>query len=315
MFLVGQGRSGTTLFQQMLDAHPELSMIRETFFMPRLIEDWRLLYRDGHLDTDAIVEATRGRLDELGLEPGEAKRRMDALVEPTPASVIRAICTGPAEREGKSAWGDKTPRYVMHIPTLARTFPDARFVHLTRDGRDVWLSYRDQGFGPTDLRTAAYEWNRRVGTGRKAGRRLGSERYREVRYEDLIEDPERVLRSVCSFIDLPFDDAMLRHHEVADSKLPPVEENPHHRRAREPVMRSPRDWRATLTDSQIRDYEATAGALLEDLGYERRFPGVMPIAWGKAWLVTRPKAVKQARGHLHLRTRIRRLLRSGPPTG
>ena len=120
-------------------------------------------------------------------------------------------------RQGKARYAEKTPINVLHIELLADVFPEARFIHLIRDGRDVALSYLDTDFGASSLPEAAVQWRRFVRKGRRSGARVGAHRYQEVRYEDLVADPDTVLRSLCEFIDLPFDPSMLRYHERAGS--------------------------------------------------------------------------------------------------
>jgi hypothetical protein len=157
---------------------------------------------------------------------------------------------------------------VMHIPFLARTFPEAHFIHLVRDGRDVALSYLAADFGVESLGEAAIYWRRFVRTGYRDGRRLGG-RYREVRYEDLLEDPERVLRSLCEFVRLPYDPAMLRYQSQAERILATTSHAEHHQRIHLPPTRGLRDWRTQMDRRQVVLFEALAGDVLTEFGYER----------------------------------------------
>ena len=184
---------------------------------------------------------------------------------------------------------------VIHIPFLARAFPEARFIHLIRDGRDVALSYLDADFGVDSVGEAAIYWRRFVRKGRRDGRRLGP-RYREIRYEDLLADPETVLRSLCAFVEIPFDPAMLTYHRQADRILETTSHREHHERLHLPPTQGLRDWRTQMDGASLTLFEALAGDLLDQVGYER---GVGRI----------PRSAKIKTSGVHLAVLARRLQR------
>ena len=109
----------------------------------------------------------------------------------------------------------------MHMRMLAEQFPEARFIHLVRDGRDVMLSLRDQPFAPSSFTGVAEYWAGRVERARQAGERLGPGRYRELRYEDLVADPERELGRLCEFVELEYRPEMLHTATPRASRSPP----------------------------------------------------------------------------------------------
>ncbi len=118
--------------------------------------------------------------------------------------------------ENKPRWGDKTPQYVRAIPTLAEIFPEARFIHIIRDGRDVALSLIRERFGPGNVYTAAGLWRETIEAGRRGARILAPDQYLEVRYEALTGNPGETLRSICAFVGESI------HEDVLElSRLPP----------------------------------------------------------------------------------------------
>ncbi|MFN2388437.1 MAG: sulfotransferase [Actinomycetota bacterium] len=271
-FIVGSARSGTTMLRLMLNAHPEVAVPPESRFA---VELW-----DGRDEVDAgrFVERLAGHsmFHHWDL-PGEVVR--EELGGEGPCSyraAVSAAYEAYARVHGKTRWGDKTPRYVEHIPFLARLFPDARFVHLVRDGRNVALSYADVPFGPKTVGKAADLWARRVSAGMRAGRALEAGRYLELCYEDLVEDPEGEAKDLCDFLDLPFDPDMLDYTERArDAVLPRAARfNPHV--TERPTART-RSWQDDLEPIDAEMFEAIAGGVLSELGYERRYP--QPRAW------------------------------------
>jgi hypothetical protein len=146
-------------------------------------------------------------------------------------------------------------------------------VHVIRDGRDVALSFLDQGFGPRTISEAAVRWKRWVGRGRSAGRRLDPGRYTEVRYEALVDDPEATLGPLCGFLDLPFDPAMLRYFEPGRVAV----EREYYRSVRLPPTAGLREWRRDLSPQDVRTFEALAGGLLSELRYERGALTIGPV--------------------------------------
>ncbi|MDP8959746.1 MAG: sulfotransferase, partial [Actinomycetota bacterium] len=156
-------------------------------------------------------------------------------------------------------------------------FPEAKFIHVIRDGRDVALSYLWVAWGPRTLWEAARKWRRDVSAGRRHGASLGPERYLEVRYERLVAEPRRVLELVCDFAGLSFDERMLAFHTHARLQGRP-EWRGFHASVTKPVTGGLRDWSTQMPEQQVLAFEAVAGGLLEELGYPRRHEGI-PLPW------------------------------------
>lgn len=140
----------------------------------------------------------------------------------TPGEFVDRLFTAYAQRHGAERWGDKTPVYAGYLPLLHRMLPEARFVHIVRDGRDAAMSMVEK-WGEkewhTDLLFALKSWQRRVRLARRSGHGLGPDRYTEVRYEDLVADPEPELRRLCDFLGEPFDPAMTVPQRTASGEV------------------------------------------------------------------------------------------------
>lgn len=138
-FIVGSARSGTTLVRMILNSHPGVAVPPESRF---IVELWR-----GEKAVDvgetlaALAAHPRFQLWSLPIE--KVREQLGPTARAPYAEIMTAAYTAYAKSRGKTRWGDKTPRYVQHIPLLAELFPDARFVHIIRDGRNVALSYAD----------------------------------------------------------------------------------------------------------------------------------------------------------------------------
>jgi hypothetical protein len=138
----------------------------------------------------------------------------------------------------------------------------------------VALSHLNLKSGIDRVEEVAIVWKAQVDQGRRDGGRLGPERYREIRYEDLVKDPPEVLRSLCDFVELPFDERMLRYYERPSGAMGTPETEPQHESVRKPVQEKIRDWRQSMPKRDVEVFEALAGDLLGTLGYEVTAPSV-----------------------------------------
>ncbi len=151
---------------------------------------------------------------------------------------------------------------------MARLFPEAVFIHLIRDGRDVASSFLELGWADR-IEEAALHWRLRVRRGRRAGRALPAGRYHELRYEDLVADPAPQLRDLCAAIGLPFSPAMLDPSDRAGAVIRTTRHPVYHQRLAIPPTPGLRNWRVELSEQDVARFELLAGDTLAELGYER----------------------------------------------
>jgi hypothetical protein len=275
-FIVGSARSGTTFLRLTMNAHPEIAVPPESRFITELhagseeVEVGDFLHQ--------LASHARFSAWELPIEAVQAQ--LQGLTRASYSDAIAAAYTAYAHAHGKSRWGDKTPRYVVNIPELAELFPSSRFIHLIRDGRDVALSYADVPFGPSNVAKAAELWANRVAKGLRDGRVLERGRYIEIMYSDLVEDNEGEIKDICAFIGVDFEPSMLDPQETQKGALARADKyNPH---VKEQPIRRVRSWKTDMPPEHVEIFEAVAGELLSELGFERRFPNPGTLARLKA---------------------------------
>lgn len=281
--IVGAPRSGTTLLRFMLDAHPSLAIPPETGFLPVVA---------AHPDTTSPGELYRTITAHPPGSPAWGDFGIDAEVYESCLRQIPAFSVGEgvrtfyrmyAAKHRKIRYGDKTPMYCLHMPAIQALLPEAHFIHIIRDGRDVALSLRKMWFAPgKDIPTLATYWRDLVHGARAASSSVN--RYMEVRYEALIHDPESVLRSLCSFIELDFCPQMLRYWEHTPERL---KEHRLRRNAdgsvivthegrleqQQLTMQPPRAnrvfaWRTDMAADEQREFNRIAHDTLSELGYD-----------------------------------------------
>jgi hypothetical protein len=173
LLILGVRRSGTTLLRVMLDRHSQLAVPDETYFVPQLAD--RHLRR---VEAEDFLEDVRRVVDwDLPLDKLRARLRDGMPV----GEAIGAVYAVYAEEQGKPRWGDKTPMYMQNLRLLERLFPDARYVHLIRDGRDAALSFLSMPRGimtetwmqPRSTADFACQWRTEVAAARRLGARAG----------------------------------------------------------------------------------------------------------------------------------------------
>jgi hypothetical protein len=282
-FIVGMGRSGTTLLRLMLDAHPEMAIPPETHFLPDLIEAAGKRGTSAERLTELITsQRTWG---DFGLDADLLADRLRAQDPLDARAAARAFYRLYADKHGKARWGDKTPGYVRRMRPIGDTLPEARFMHLIRDGRDVALSRQRRGMGAHRSQAEmGARWRDRIRSARRQAKRLRG-RYLEVRYEDLVTDPEPSLRRVTELIELDWDPAMLDYHRRAGERLAEMERDlpgeggrpsregaermRAHALAKEPPRRGRIGaWREEMGEADRAAFSSEAGELLAELGYE-----------------------------------------------
>lgn len=283
--VVGSPRSGTTLLRLMLDAHSELAIPPETGF---LMLGQRLPGKDDVLRRnfyDAIVNYAEPLPSWCDFEMSKEDfwSALTAVPEFTVSDGYRAFYGLYARQHGKARWGDKTPIYCKYLNTIRRLLPEARFIHIIRDGRDAALSLRQMWFSPGwEIETQASYWRDCVVSARRSG--LGRPDYMEVRYEELILNTRETLKQVCDYINLTFEDSMLNYYEQAPERLKEhkgrslsdgtavlTQEQRFQQQQRTTKPLDPAcvfAWKQTMDADERRRFELVAGDLLAELGYE-----------------------------------------------
>lgn len=269
VFVLGCPRSGTTLLQLMLHAHPRLAVPPENrYVLPayyRRAEWGDLGDPENRRRLAAFVTGKGSRFRDFDLD-ARAVRRQIVAGPPTLGSALEIVMRCFAEANGAARWIDKRPMYVHHVDVLGRLFPGAQFVHLIRDGRAACGSLLRMPWYHGDWRRAVSTWRLAMEHARAARIELGADRWFELHYEQLVIDPEPQLRRLCRFLGEEFDAAMLAPHEVKHEVVP--ERKAHHANTAGPLLAERiESWRRELDPEQIAFMDACAGRELRAAGY------------------------------------------------
>ncbi|HET7479281.1 MAG TPA: sulfotransferase [Rubrobacteraceae bacterium] len=288
LFIVGCARSGTTLLHRIVDAHPLIAITPEMHWISQRLKNLESSTAR-MIPTEVAVELTEHkRFSQFGIDR-EAFQSLASSTEPVSyTDFLTGVFELYGETRSRPIVGNKTPAYVRRIPELHALWPHAKFVHIIRDGRDVALSVlnwkkadrtagRFSTWEEDPISTTALWWERKVRTGREAGSALGPDLYHEIRYEDLVSNTRRECVALCDFLKVPYDDAMVRFHEgKTRTDLPDARKTP--KKAWLPITGGLKDWRTDMSAEDVERFEAAAGGLLGELGYERTVPKPSPRA-------------------------------------
>jgi hypothetical protein len=268
IFIVGVHRSGTTLLRYMLNSHPRIYIPPESDFIPRFfLRNPQKILSVG--EVNRILDIIFNQYRFVREWQGPALHVNDFPQKNlTPQRFLDTLYDIYAQQNHAARWGDKTPIYSSYVDLLDQLFSQAQFIHMIRDGRDVALSMLDK-WGQQDLHIDIYftarNWVRRTQKAQMDGKHLGSSRYYELKYEDLVVDPKKELGKICEFLNETYFPEMAQPQKLARKTIEP---GSFHDPLREPpsTQRVAR-WRCEMQSEDLYLFQRVAGSLLQQLGY------------------------------------------------
>lgn len=282
-FVLSTGRCGSTLLQAMLSSHPRLYIPPELRYFGR--HDPAAGFTDPLTDADVEAYLARCARDpwwqDMGLDRAAFEEAVRGGVRGARDVYLWVLGhVGEKRTNRKPRFGEKTTYYSLHAARIEELFPRAQFIHVYRDPRDVTASYLEQYWGSQGTAVGCAKMIRNTYSHlERLADAVGPERFCAVKYEDLVEDPERELRRLCAFLREDYDPAMLRYGARAEEGFLEVEEG-WKGLTRQPLTHS-RIGRheERLTPRQIWTVDHVLGPRLARYGYARRSPQPGPMAW------------------------------------
>ena len=222
LFIVGSGRSGTTLLRSILAAGGEVAIPVETHILHSLPVKFVMFNGLGWEDLCRLVIATfESHPDfykwEINLAPVYQKVIPLEKKNRSLARIIDEIFWEYASQKFPEAlfWGDQSPINTFYWKNIARVFPHARYIHMLRDGRDVCASLVDR-YGEDYLPGAVQRWKNSIKHTTDIRKSTGS-RYLEIKYEHLVTDPDTALDEICKFLGIQFQPQMLDFYKKSST--------------------------------------------------------------------------------------------------
>jgi hypothetical protein len=268
-FVVGAGRSGTTLLRLILAGHSRLHIPPETWFLRPLVRDFPLTGVLTQPQFERAIETMvrHERWPDMNLPENDLRRQAAALTQPTLVGLIDLVYRHLLDASGKQRLGDKTPHYFAIVPELLTLYPAAKFIHLIRDGRDVAISWIDAGW--QRYYEPGFEWPAAMAYLRR-DRAAYPAQVLEVRYEDLVRQPAEVARCICAFLGETFEPGMLEWQDRTG--LVASRDRHLHARLQQPLSQDAiAVWRHRLSAAECFAVEACLHRELAQGNYPLRF--------------------------------------------
>ena len=273
--VIGCRRSGISLLKVMCASHPDVAVVPDASFAIRLAP--RFTNRS---DTTTTSFDARAFLDAayadrtlatwlVARADAEASFQLDA--PDTYSDAVQRLYQLWTDSQHKTRFVEASPDSIDHLSSLTQMFPDAKVIHLVRDGRHVAASLLELGL-VSRLEDGAMHWRRQVSNARRILLSQPTGRHYELRYEDLVSAPEPTLQAMCRAIGLPYHPDMLDYRPLASQTVHRASKPHHHRFLAHPLRVGLRDWQRDLPTEAVERFEALAGGLLRELGYELQRP-------------------------------------------
>lgn len=299
IFVVGAPRSGTTLLQLILNAHPDVAIHGEIHFFDAILQLKAEIPAFEDQENLRSFFEQLGRANALRYIPGFEQRlmtvqkRLEQSASPSYELFFRLLMEVFAEESGAGRCGEKTPQNIRYLPELVEVFPRAKIVHIVRDPRDVVASLLTMPWAPDSVLLNSLKWKIDMLYMRDFLQTGGM--VHEFHYEDLVAEPEPTLHALCHFIGIDWHPAMLEFNRSADTQ---IQDEPWKSGTRRELNASAvAGWKKKLGPSEARVIQIFSSPFLEHYGYTSE-PGSMTELLSLPWRL----GVDVARYLAHRRT-------------
>lgn len=258
-FIVGCGRSGTSLLRTMLNHHPQIAIPLESLF----IIDYLRAPKEVSLNTLKKLIIHEPEIEEWGLRltsrhVGRCKSRKE---------LIDKINILYMEKNKKIIWGQKTPRFIRYWKLLKKTYPRSKFIHLIRDPRANVNSLIKSNVHFSNCLYASKRWNMDVSCGLEMKKKYPKD-VLEVKYSDLINNPKKELLRVCKFLGINYNSKIMRYSNTGHKEYLPYFNKIHRYLNRKPDTTLIDKWKKELLMKEIEVIESINQNLMKRLGFE-----------------------------------------------
>jgi len=273
-FIIGSGRSGTTLLRSILVADGSIAIPPESFVIFKVYRKFHTYTHLGWKDLSRLIIAEFESQEQFkrwntNLYPCYQEAIQLPEDEHSLARLIEIVFRQYLKDNNPSAtlWGDKTPLNTYYYNWMLKLFPEGKYIHMLRDGRDVVASLiRSELY--SDVQDACWRWTAGVKRARKLGGRVGVDNFLEIKYEDLVRTTEGEVKRLCAFLNIPFSPIMLNPQQTAKKTMKNTIAFAHHKNLMKPINSSSiGKWEKELDTEQKEFVNKKIGKMLKELHY------------------------------------------------
>lgn len=276
IFIIGTERSGTNLLRLILNSHQDIAIPHPPHIMKNFFK-LEPLYGDLNKDANfknLISDVVRSV--ELHPYPWEIKIDKEKIFgsakERNLINVFFAVYDQYRESANKKTWGCKSTFMIYHVALVRKYYPGAKFLYMVRDGRDVAVSAKKTIFNRYCVYYTAQLWKKEQQIGMYWLDKLAKTDIFTVRYEDLLTDPQGMVKSICAFLGVEYQDSLLNFFETQEAKKS-GQLNAAWKNTSRPIMKDNLGkFKAELSNREIDLFEAIAGRELDHFSYELTRP-------------------------------------------
>jgi len=266
-FIIGAQRSGTTLLRLILNSHSKIAIPEEGTFLMPLLKDKYINYTFKGNELNKLIKyiSLNPQFELWNKNFTDFFKEVKHKGKITLKEFISNLYNFYAKKEGKKYWGDKTPSFFRKIDVINKLFPEAKFIHIVRDGRDVFNSWRKMNPTKGNAPVIALDWKYKLKTIENSFQKIPIDRTLTIRYEDLLDNPKKTVANVCDFLEIHFEDGMLEFYKVSNKYI-----GKHY----SPLIYSQitktnkYKWKKVLNRYEISSFTLIAKNCLRNFGYE-----------------------------------------------
>lgn len=274
IFMIGAQRSGSNLLHLMLNQLPEIAAPHPPHILQKMTP---LISTYGNLDKNKnfikliedvcrLVELNPIPWESVDLDPTSIMNRVrvHSLI-----GILEAVYDQMAESSKATTWCCKSLANIKYLPTIETYFRNAKYIYLYRDGRDIAVSFQKSIIGEKHYYHIAKEWARTQRLALMMAAHIGEDRFFKVKYENMISNPESIMKNLCAFLDFEYYETMLESYK-SDDALNTAESGELLENAAKPIMKeNAGKYYTEATENDTRIFESVAGEVLDALGYKR----------------------------------------------
>lgn len=295
-FILGRPRSGTTLLRTLFDAHPNVATPVECAFIINMRQKYEKVH---HWSSEQLLEFYEDvqkhiKFDTWNIDLDKLKANLLACegenTFQTVCKVVYYTYESLFPKEEIQWIGDKNPVYATYTKELLKLFPDAKFIHLTRDHRDNIVSLKNVDFEGPFAALLAYRW-RHSARGLHYIKKKHSGRFYTIRYEDLVTEPVKYYQELCNFLGIAYHDEVFEFYKMQGEAMKKFDHTrimKYHKSLFSPINNKKVGvWKKELSDLDVRIADFVCGRWVEVQGYERKYhwPGLKALLISIPWVV------------------------------